>query len=97
MNGGQVSNPHHDPRFTCAKTVDDLTSLSAGGSLRRPNTQGTVFRNKFEIIVGAEECEVMANAELREECINSSNLNPGAAASVSKYGTCDMILAVRLD
>ena len=39
----------------------------------------------------------MANAQLRQECVDRSDLNPSAAACVSELSACDVVLSVGLN
>ena len=47
--------------------VDPMwSSLSARAGLGRPHTQGTVRNSKFEVVVGAQERQIVPNAQLSE-------------------------------
>lgn len=59
-----------------------------------PKLQRGPTGDALEIIVGGQHREVMADANLRQQGIDRSNLNPRAPAAVSQLGRLDVIVSI---
>jgi len=55
-----------------------------------------VLRCEFEVIVGAQQRQIVPDAQLGEERVDRADLNTCSAACVPKVGRRDMVLAIRL-
>ena len=69
-----------------AKTSNGLTGA--------PDAQRAVWRHILKIIVGAQQQQLVANAQLRKKSVYRSDLNPSAPAGVAKLRSLDMVLSV---
>ena len=47
-----------------------------------------------EVLVGGQQRERVANAELREQRIDGADLDTGTAAAIARLGRVDVVLAV---
>ena len=63
-----LSGGRQQARPGVARSLDGegWASLSARPELWRPHTQGEVQSSEFEVVVGAQECQIVANAQLSE-------------------------------
>jgi hypothetical protein len=52
--------------------------------------------SELEVVVGAQERQMVANAQLSEERVDRANLDACSAAFVSEISGCDMVFAIRL-
>ena len=71
-------------------------SLSARPEFRPPHAQGAVLRSEFEVVVGAQERQIVPNAQLSKHRVNSADLDACSAANVPEVGGCDMVFAIGL-
>ena len=62
-----------------------------------PQTEGGPFRNTGKVVVGREHDEVVADAKLREQAVDGSDLDAAASARVSQCRRFDVIGAGRSD
>lgn len=73
------------------------TGRQASGRLGCPHFQCRPFRNAAKVGVGRKHREIVPDAQLREECVDRSDLNPGASTVVSELGCFDMVATIRDD
>ena len=71
-------------------------SLSTRPRSRRPHAQAAVRRSELEIVVGAQQRQIVSNAQLRQQRVDRADLNTCSAASVAQLGGCYMVFAIRL-
>ena len=62
-----------------------------------PQTQSGPFRNAGKVVVGRKHDEVVADAKLREQAVDGSDLDAAASAGVSQRRRFDVIGAGRGD
>jgi hypothetical protein len=48
-----------------------------------------------EVAIGRQHREIVADAKLREQRIDCTDLNAGTAASVAQFGGIDVVVPVR--
>ena len=60
-----------------------------------PDIQRMESRDRLEVRIRREHCELVANAELGDEGVDRADLNPASAAGVPQLGRANVILAVR--
>ncbi len=51
--------------------------------------------DELKVIVGRQHRQAVANAELRQESVDDSNLDAGTTTSVPQIRRADVILAIR--
>lgn len=56
-----------------------------------------MFRGVYEVLISAQQNDLVPDAELRNECVNCANLHTRPAACVSKTRSGNMVLAGWLD
>lgn len=82
-------------------------SFELGGSLeernlnpsafRRPNLQCCMFCNMAEILIGCQHCQVIAQAELRQQRVDRPDLHTFAAALIAQFRRMNVVVAIRHD
>lgn len=60
-----------------------------------PDAQSAVIGHAPKIVIARQQYEVVANAELRKEGVDSSYLHASTAADIAKFCRVDVILPVR--
>jgi hypothetical protein len=55
-----------------------------------------VRRSEFEIVVGAQERQIVPNAQLGEQCVDRTDLDTSSATRVPEIGRSDMVISIRL-
>ena len=60
----------------------------------RPESKDAVSGNVAKVFVGGQHCQIVAEAELREQCVDRADLNPSAAALVSQLSRVHMVAPV---
>lgn len=53
--------------------------------------------NEIEVVVDAQQCQIVPDAELGEQGVDRADLNSGSAASISEFGRRNVILTVGLE
>jgi len=48
-----------------------------------------------EIMVGRQQLQLVANAELGEQCVNRADLNAGTPTPITQVRCTDMVVAIR--
>jgi hypothetical protein len=59
-----------------------------------PNSQGAMPREIVKVPVGCQHRQLVTETELGQQCIDRSDLNSGAPAFVSQFGSVHMITPV---
>ncbi|MDZ4327933.1 MAG: hypothetical protein U1A73_23355 [Pseudomonas sp.] len=72
------------------------SSISARHGFWCPNAQGAVRCGEFEVVVGAQQRQIVSNAKLSEQRVDCANLNTRSTAGIAKIGGCNMVVAIRL-
>lgn len=52
-------------------------------------------REVLKVLIGAEECQAVPDAQLGDQRVNCSKLNSSATARVAQCGGLDVIIAIR--
>jgi hypothetical protein len=55
-----------------------------------------MFCGRAEVVICAEQDQIVFAAELNEHCVNGSNLDPMATARISDFSSLDMVFSVWL-
>ncbi len=55
-----------------------------------------MFRGRAEVVVRAEQDQIVFAAELNEYCVNGSDLDAVATAHIADFGGFDMVFSVWL-
>ena len=66
--------------------VAGSASLSARPELGRPHTQGAMRSGEFEVVVGAQEGQIVSNTQLSEERVDRTDLDACSAALIAESG-----------
>ena len=82
------------PDVTHNAGVPDLLTAEASGSFC-PDAQCAVPGDVSEVFVGAQQGELVADAQLGQQSIDSPCLDTAFATEISQRRRCDVILTVR--
>lgn len=71
--------------------------MSAPPSRRSPQPELHLLRGCLKVLVGCQQRQLVALAELNKQGIDGADLDPSAAADIADFGCCSVVLLVRLE
>src|SRR5258706_6303877 len=95
MSLSRTSTDHHMAVRSQTPHSASCAAASGAHALTRlfPDPQWAMGGSPYKVSVGGEQCEFVADTELREQCIDGADLHTRAAAAGSPLPGIHLILA----